>query len=68
MWLTGSAELPRFQFMEKMAICTRTMKSNSHSGANSWSENESVSVKHDEADDLYLVLRCISALKREGKN
>ena len=73
MWLTGSAELPRFQFVGKMAICTRIMKSNSHSGANSWYENESVSVKHwkttsREADDLYLVLRCISALKHEGKN
>ena len=73
MWLTGSAELTRFQFAGKMANCTRSTKFNSHSGANSWSENESVSVKcwkttSREADDLYSVLRCISALKREGKN
>ena len=55
-----------------MANCTRSMKSNSHSGANSRSKNESVSVKcwkttSREADDLYSVLRCISALKREVK-
>ena len=73
MWLTGSAELPEFQFAGKLANCTCSTTSNSLSGANSQSENESVSVKHwkttsHEADDLYLALRSVSALKREDKN
>ena len=73
MWLTGSVELPRFQFAGKMANCTCSTTSNSYSGANLWSENEFMTVKHwkticHEVDDLYLVLRCISTLKREGKN
>ena len=54
-----------------MEKSTGSMKSNSHSGANSQSDNESVSVKcwkttSREADDLYS--GCISALKCEGKN
>ena len=71
--LTGSAELPRFQFTGKVANCTRSTKFNSYSGANSQSENESVSVKcwkttSRETDDLYSALRCVSALKREGES
>ena len=71
--LTGSVELSRIQFAGKIANCTRSMTSNSHYGANLRSENESMSVKHwkttsREADGLYSVLRCISTLKREGKN
>ena len=71
--LIGSAELSRFQFAGKIANCTRSTTSNSHYGANLWSENESMSVKHwkttsREVDELYSALRCISALKREGKN
>ena len=57
--------MARFQFAGKMATCTRSTKSNSHSGAKSRSENESVNVKHwkttsREADDLSSVLRCVS--------
>ena len=73
--LIGSAELSRLQFAGKIANCTRSTTSNSHYGANLWSENESMSVKHwkttsREADELYSVLRCTwtSPLKREGKN
>ena len=71
--ITGSVELSRLQFTGKIANCTRSTTSNSHYGANLWSENKSISVKHwkttsREADELYSALRCISALKREGKN
>ena len=43
MWLTGSVELAKFHFTEKLTNCAHSTTSIFHSGADLQSENKSVS-------------------------
>ena len=58
--LTRSTELARYHLAKKLANCTHSMTSDSHSGGNLQSESESMSKRlwkmtSHEADDLYIL-------------